>query len=184
MNCSKDKIRNKSHLRIKNLPTSIDLTAMVDLGFLLITFFMMGTFLSKPKRIELNMPDRPDKTRQSVSCFIGSRPLYILLGEKDKVYAYSERDYDYEKNILSVDSTNFSKEGIRATILRKQAEVAAQWGNKDGLLILIKSMPKARYKNLIDILDEMAITSVKRYAIVETDYYDKAIMKAVGASEL
>ncbi|MEN9610395.1 MAG: hypothetical protein RLZZ628_1209, partial [Bacteroidota bacterium] len=58
-----------------------------------------------------------------------------------------------------------------------------QWGNKDELVVLIKSMPKARYKNLVDILDEMAITGTKRYAIVEIDNNDKGIMKAAGASE-
>jgi biopolymer transport protein ExbD len=176
MNVPEGKGKKKGGQRSKKQSTRVDLTAMVDLGFLLITFFMLATTFNKPKTMEVNMPDKA-KDLKDQPPLKASKSLSVLLGERDKVYTY----IDPEKPV--VDSTDFSKDGIRAIILRRQQEVAAQWGNKDELVVLIKSMPKARYKNLVDILDEMAITGTKRYAIVEPDNNDKGIMRAAGASE-
>lgn len=176
MNVPEGKGKKKGGKRSKKQSTRVDLTAMVDLGFLLITFFMLATTFNKPKTMEVNMPDKAKDVKDQPP-LKASKSLSVLLGERDKVYTY----IDPEKPV--VDSTDFSKEGIRATILKRQQEVQAQWGNKDELVVLIKSMPKARYKNLVDILDEMAITGTKRYAIVEIDNNDKGIMAAAGASQ-
>jgi biopolymer transport protein ExbD len=176
MNVPEGKGKKKGGQRSKKQSTRVDLTAMVDLGFLLITFFMLATTFNKPKTMEVNMPDKLEDLKKQPP-LKASKSLSVLLGERDKVYTYQ----DPEKPV--VDSTDFSRDGIRAIILRRQQEVAAQWGNKDELVVLIKSMPKARYKNLVDILDEMAITGTKRYAIVEPDNNDKGIMRAAGASE-
>jgi hypothetical protein len=100
--------------------------------------------------MEINMPDKA-KDIKDLPPLKASKSLSVLLGERDKVYTYTDPEHP------NVDSTDFSKEGIRATILKRQQEVQAQWGNKDELVVLIKSMPKARYKNLVDILDEMAL---------------------------
>jgi biopolymer transport protein ExbD len=174
MNLPNSKTHSKSGLRAKRLSTKVDLTAMVDLGFLLITFFMLATTFTKPKAMEVNMPmdDAGEKPLLKAT-----RSLSILLGERDKIYSYVDPENP------QVDSTDFSPAGIRALLFKRQAEVAAKWGDKNELVVLIKSMPKARYKNLVDILDEMLITQTKRYAIVKTDTNDKAIMKLVGASE-
>ena len=75
-----------------------------------------------------------------------------------------------------VDSTNFSKEGIRKIILGRQQEVEQTSGNKDNLTVLIKAKNKAKYKNMVDILDEMAITGVKRYAILDFVKADSMII--------
>jgi biopolymer transport protein ExbD len=176
MNLPNGKTHSKSGLRAKRLSTKVDLTAMVDLGFLLITFFMLATTFTKPKAMEVNMPDNSD--RKGMNPIKTSKSLSILLGEGDKIYTYVDAENP------QVDSTDFSPAGIRALLFKRQAEVAAKWGDKNELVVLIKSMPKARYKNLVDILDEMSITQTKRYAIVKTDENDKAIMKLVGASEL
>jgi biopolymer transport protein ExbD len=164
-------------IRARKQLISLDLTAMVDLGFLLITFFMLQTMLTKPKAMELNTFDAYKIRDEQPPLCGGLITLSILLGEKDKIYTY-----------VSVDSpqiqiADFSKTGIRAVILARQAEVEAQWGNKELLRLLIRAMPNARYKNLIDILDEIAITGVRNYAIVDIDCNDKAIMKATGAAE-
>jgi hypothetical protein len=63
----------------------------------------------------------------------------------------------------------------------RQKEVERQWGNKDELIVLIKSMPGAKYKSFVNILDEMSITQTKRYAIVDIDPLDSLIMGKVGA---
>jgi biopolymer transport protein ExbD len=175
MNLPNSKTHHKSGLRAKRLSTRVDLTAMVDLGFLLITFFMLATTFSKPKAMEINMPDK--NSGGLMHPLKASRSLTILLGERDKVYTYVDPENP------QMDSTDFSRTGIRALLFKRQTEVAAQWGNKNELVVLIKSMPKARYQNLVDILDEMSITGTKRYAIVDKDANDLAIMKVVGATE-
>jgi biopolymer transport protein ExbD len=177
MNVPEGKGKKKGGQRSKKQSTRVDLTAMVDLGFLLITFFMLATTFNKPKTMEINMPDKDKNLIEKQPPLKASKSLTVLLGERDKIYTY----IDPENPV--VDSTDFSKEGIRATILKRQTDVEAQWGNKDELVVLIKSMPKARYKNLVDILDEMAITSTKRYAIVELDKNDQNIMQLSGAAK-
>jgi biopolymer transport protein ExbD len=174
MNLPNSKTHHKSGLRAKRLSTRVDLTAMVDLGFLLITFFMLATTFNKPKTMEINMPD---KSKQDLEPVKATKSLSILLGERDKIYTYVDPEHP------QVDSTDFSRTGIRALLFKRQIEVAEKWGNKNQLVVLIKSMPKARYQNLVDILDEMSITGIKRYAIVDRDANDLAIMKAVGATE-
>lgn len=181
MNVPESGGKKKGGQRAKKQSTRVDLTAMVDLAFLLITFFMLATTFNKPKTMEINMPEKTDDPTNEAPLKL-SKSYTILLGERDRVYTYVGTD-GAKAEELKVDSTDFSKEGIRASILNRQKEVATQWGSKDELVVLIKAMPKSRYKNLVDILDEMAITGTKRYAIVELDKTDKAIMAASGASD-
>lgn len=165
--------------RVQKQPILLDLTAMVDLGFLLITFFMLQTMLTKPRAMELNMFEK-NYDKNTIKCYDAlkpSRTLSILLGENNKVYSYIDPEYP------QVDTSDFSKEGIRAIILKRKEEVAVRSNYNMELVLLIRSMPNARYKNLIDIFDEMVITGVKHYSIVDIDCNDKAIMKATSATE-
>jgi biopolymer transport protein ExbD len=155
----------------------VDLTAMVDLGFLLITFFMLVTTYSKPKTMEVNKPAKPENEEEEPAVK-KSKTLSVLLGENDKVYWYVGAD---DADEIEFDSTDFSKTGIRQRIMIRQKEVERQWGNKDELIVLIKSMPGAKYKSFVNILDEMSITQTKRYAIVDIDPLDSLIMGKVGA---
>lgn len=150
----------------------VDLTAMVDLGFLLITFFMLSTTMSKPKTMEVNKPEKLDEQDKQPPVK-KSKTLSVLLGERDKVYWYVGADDDAT---IEMDSVDFSPTGIRKVILRRQNEVAQKFGDKDQLIVLIKSMPTSKYRNLVNILDEMNITDTKRYAIVEMDDVDSTIM--------
>ncbi|MFM2268341.1 MAG: hypothetical protein RL757_1782 [Bacteroidota bacterium] len=172
----------KGGKRSKKQSTRVDLTAMVDLGFLLITFFMLATTFAKPKTMEVNMPDKDDDSKEKQTPIKLSKTLSILLGERGKVYTYVAPEGTSATN-LQVDSSDFSSQGLRQTILRRQQEVAAQWGSKEEFVVLIKSMPKAPYKSLVDVLDEMNITDTKRYAILKIDDTDRGIMKGVGAAE-
>lgn len=181
MNVPESGGKKKGGQRSKKQSTRVDLTAMVDLAFLLITFFMLATTFNKPKTMEINMPEKTDKKTDEAPLKV-SKSYTILLGERDRVYTYVGTD-DAKSGELKVDSTDFSRDGIRAAILNRQKEVATQWGSKDELVVLIKAMPKSRYKNLVDILDEMAITQTKRYAIVDLDKTDKQIMQLSGASD-
>lgn len=158
---------------------SVDMTPMVDLGFLLITFFMLATTMSKPKTMEIIKPARNEDMKDAPP-LKKSRSMNILLGERDKVYFYVASDEDLAKGQLKVDSSDFSSKGVRGAIRNRQSEVAQQYGSKDTLVVLIKAMPKSKYKNMVDILDEMRITGVKAYALVDLDKIDTVIMEMLG----
>ena len=115
------------------MSTRVDLTAMVDLGFLLITFFMLTTTFNKPQAMEVNMPEKDDVKDVDRTKIKESEALSIVLVENDVVYFYVGLENPM------VDSTNFSKEGIRKIILGRQQEVEKASGNKDNLTVLIKA---------------------------------------------
>jgi biopolymer transport protein ExbD len=158
---------------------SVDMTPMVDLGFLLITFFMLATTFSKPKTMEIIKPAKNDEEDKAPP-LKKSRSLSVLLGERDKAYFYVASDEDLAKGLFKVDSADFSAKGVRGAIINRQNEVAQQYGSKDTLVVLIKLMPTAKYKNMVDILDEMRITGVKSYALVDLDKLDTVIMENTG----
>jgi biopolymer transport protein ExbD len=139
----------------KKVSTKIDMTPMVDLAFLLITFFMLTTTFNKPQTMEVNMPDKNDKKKEAP--VKASHAITIILGENDKVYWFQGE----EESLPNVQVTNFSAEGIREVLFRKNREIGAKF------VVVIKAMQKSKYKNMVDILDEMTITKTKRYAIVK-----------------
>ena len=158
---------------------AIDMTPMVDLAFLLIAFFMLATTLAKPKAMEILKPAKKEKEDKNDPVVNKGRVMSILLGENDKIYYYQISDEDLAKGNLKVDSTDFSAKGVRGAIRFRQDAVAAdpRFGNKDSLIVLIKGAPKAKYKNMVDILDEMNITNQKKYALVKVPKDDLALIK-------
>jgi biopolymer transport protein ExbD len=145
-------------VRAKKLSTRVDLTPLVDLAFLLISFFMLTTTLNKPKAMDLNMPKHLDDKQEEVK---ESRVLNILLGKDDIVWYYETE----EGMMKDMKQTTFSPDGIRTVILKKQKRVAKEHGDKEKTIVLIKTADGAKYKNMVDILDEMDITQTKIYAI-------------------
>ena len=84
---------------------------------------------------------------------------------------------------LSLDSVDYSPKGLRAFIQRRQKEVEQQWGDKHDLFVMIKPLPQSTYKNIVDVLDEMTINDVTRYAILEpNDPIDSLIALQAGQS--
>ncbi len=154
--------------RTKKVSTKIDMTPMVDLAFLLITFFMLTTTMNKPKTMEINMPDKTtDKQTMDVKA---SECLTIILGESNKVHYYE----GVVEASTALETTDFSDEGIRKVILKKGQELK---GIGKVPIVIIKPMDKCNYKNVVDILDEMHITSMKKYAIVELFEQDRQLLK-------
>ncbi len=170
-------------VRSKKMSTRVDLTAMVDLGFLLITFFMLATTFNKPKTMEVNKPAKEDDKKIEEPPIKMSKTLSLMLTSRDNVVFYVSPD-DIDANTeLSIDSVDYSSSGLRKVIQRRQKEVQQQWGNQDDLFIMIKPLPKSKYKNIVDVLDEMNINSVKRYAILQpNDPIDSLIALRIGES--
>jgi biopolymer transport protein ExbD len=181
--------------KAKKFSTHIDMTPMVDLMCLLITFFMLTTAFSKPKAMEITMPDKKDNTDPKDAPKISAdRTINILISGNDKIYYYLGVA-DPKLPLPQLIETNYSKDGIRKVLLQrnkvvfkavselrdkviKGEEVMAdsvltrrikeiKKSDKDAPIILIKADNKAKYKNLVDIIDEMAITTVANYAVVD-----------------
>jgi biopolymer transport protein ExbD len=178
-------------VRSKKMSTRVDFTPMVDLGFLLITFFMLTTTLAKPNIMALVMPEK-DIKKEDVEPVKESKVLTLLLGADDKVYWY-EGITD-----AKLDSTDYSAEGLRQVILNKMDKVKGQFGtetfkkkNKDGveeertdgsfINVLIKPTKDSRYKNLVDALDEMAICKVRYYVILDVSPLEEKFIKDPAA---
>ncbi len=161
----------KKKVRSKKSNPAVDLTAMVDLAFLLITFFMLTTTLSKPQSMDLAMPDKDEQIddENPPAETPAWRTLTLVLGSGDNV-AYYIGSLDNPQPGGEPVITKYGKNGIRQVILKKSKEVQAdprRKKNDETLVIIIKPSEKSTYKNLVDILDEMAITQEKRYAIVD-----------------
>lgn len=156
----------------KKLSTRVDLTPMVDLGFLLITFFIFTTTMTQPTAMKLNMPkDTKDPEQQNK--LKQSSALTILLGKDDHVYYY-------EGELDPVAAANFKSatfKTIRDEIIQKKRSTDSTF------MVVIKPSDQSNYKNIIDILDEMSINVVERYALVEISESEDMLVKASdGAS--
>lgn len=153
-------------VRSKKSNPGVDLTAMVDLAFLLITFFMLTTTLSKPQSMPLTMPDKTKEELPDPTKIPEQRMMTILIGKDNKIMWYMGR---FEAPVMPPTEASFGKEGIRKDLLKNVEygkQVAKQDGKPDqGLIVNIKASDKASYKNLVDMLDEMAITHPQLYAI-------------------
>jgi biopolymer transport protein ExbD len=165
--------------KAKKLSTRVDLTPMVDLGFLLITFFMFTTTLSKPKTMEINMPYKDENIKKEEETKIKSSvALTVLLSKDHRIYYYEGLADDPTKP-PEVKVTYFKpKEGIRDVIIdkKKRVDELKQQGAltaKDQLTVLIKPDVNSTYDDLVSILDEMSINDVRIYAIVDITPVDK-----------
>jgi biopolymer transport protein ExbD len=143
----------------KKQSTRVDLTPMVDLGFLLITFFVFTTTMSQATAMNMNEPKDDPNNQLKVK---NSGAMTLLLGKDDQVYYYYGELTDPSKQFKS---SNFKD--IRKVILDKKR--ATPIGD---LMYIIKSDKEATFKNAIDILDEMAINAVPPGHYAEVDLSD------------
>ena len=154
-------------VRSKKSNAKVDLTAMVDLAFLLITFFMLTTSLSKPQSMDLGLPDKDEKDKPEKDIKVDQRrTMTIIMGDNDKIKWFHGLLEAPEPNGKPTDAV-YGRNGLRKEILKRVASVPQVTGDKDkGLIIIIKPSKKSTYRNLVDVLDEMAICKVPTYAIV------------------
>lgn len=164
---------HKMGTRSRKLSTRVDMTPMVDLGFLLITFFMLTTTLSKPKAMDLNMPADDKEHPQPIP---ESKSLTILLGANNTVSYYEGIGNDPLHPPVIKHTSFANNKGIRDVIINKRERVMKYHGENE-LMVLIKADKSANYKNVVDIMDEMLINHVERYAMVDITPEDEAFLK-------
>lgn len=176
----------------KKLNLRVDFTPMVDMNMLLLTFFMLCSTLSKPQAMDIVLPTKDDKmlTEEEKNKVKDSKAITLILGEENKVYYYFGKP-DYE-DYNSLKVTDYSPEGLRAMLLERNIKAVNEMINlkrqkikkeiseeqfkeraakikndPDGEVVVIKPTDASTYENLVDALDEMQITSIGKYAIVE-----------------
>jgi biopolymer transport protein ExbD len=185
----------------------IDMTPMVDLMCLLITFFMLTTAFAKAKVMEIILPEKiKDPTHQDAPKIIGSRTLNIILGPDNRIFTYpgAVKAEEYN-NLPPLNETDFSASGIRQmmldrnrTLARKIADFNTQIttgkivltpdsvrgtiskfksDDDTGPIVLIKAYKKANYGNFVDILDEMNICGVGHYMFVDIAWYEEKMVE-------
>ena len=150
----------------KKLSTRVDLTPMVDLGFLLITFFIFTTTMSQATAMRLFLPkdaDKPEDQNKAKE----SGVITILLGKDNNVFYY---EGTLANNASNFKSSNFHD--IRTVLIDKKARTP----EKD-LVVVIKPSDESTYKNVVDMLDEMAINILKRYALVDISPVEAQLVK-------
>jgi len=186
--------------RSKKLATRIDFTPMVDLGFLLITFFMLATSLIKPQTMEITMPSTKDVQEDNQTVAKASQAITIILGGADKIYYYFGKTEGAQ-----LIATDYSATGLRKILLQKNYDIVKQVedlkrekqktkmtdeifkeqlskikAGKNAPVVRIMASDDASYKNLVDALDEMNICSISRYAIVDLSGPDKDLYSKVN----
>jgi biopolymer transport protein ExbD len=192
--------------RAKKFSTHIDMTPMVDLMCLLITFFMLTTAFSKSKVMVITMPEKDQKDQPKDQPKIPAwRTLNILLTDNDAVYYYIGQADPRKPPLPTLTKTDFSKNGIRKVLLDKNRDLFTQIvtfrdkrrsgklvvadttadqeikkmkkDDTKGPIVLIKADDKAKYKDIVDIIDEMAICNIASYAIVDIQPAELEMLK-------
>jgi biopolymer transport protein ExbD len=146
--------KGKGKKRTKKASTRVDLTPMVDLGFLLVTFFMLTTTFSKPQTMEINMPVKDPTEKGKGQDTKASQTMTIILGDNNKVFWFKGLP-----DTANYQTTDYSAKGLRSLLVDMNKTT------KD-LVCIIKPTDKSTYKNMVDVLDEMSIIGIKRYALV------------------
>jgi len=196
--------KGKGKRKAKKHGTHIDMTPMVDLACLLLTFFMLTTAFNKPKVMEIILPEKP-KENEKPPELDKDRALNILLVENDKVLWYVGLA-DPNKTLPVLSEVDFSKDGIRKILLQRNKELFTRVANmkkdviegklkiprdsvdsrikrfykedKSGPIVLIKAGDGVKYRNIVDIMDEMAITNIARYTLVDINPLEKTMVQA------
>lgn len=194
----------------RKMGAGVDMTPMVDLMCLLITFFMLTTAFSKPKVMEITMPEKTTENEPTDGPKVDAhRTFSVLLGEEDRLYWYLHSDAEKEGGtpvFAKWHKTTYGAEGIRKFLLEKndvtikeitelkdkvkKGEIVMpddtlqvrikeikKKHSKKAPTILIKAVEKAKYRNLVDIIDEMAICNIGSYAVIDPSPEDIEYLK-------
>ncbi|MEO5569596.1 MAG: biopolymer transporter ExbD [Bacteroidia bacterium] len=185
-----------SKLRAKKSSTHIDMTPMVDLAFLLLTFFMLTTTFSKPKTMEINMPVKPPPGTEIPKI---NNAITVILTDKDRIFWY---DGEFKPDSSKLQLSSFAPDGIRKIFIERNKDVIEKVnvqqkrlerreindstfkvmrmeirGDKKALTVLVKTDDKAKYRNVVDLLDELNITNIDKKAIVDISQPEFDLLK-------
>ena len=201
---SNDKGKKGKGRKSRSVPF-IDMTPLVDLMCLLITFFMLTTAFSKPKVMEIVLPEKIQNPETDGAPRIAAyRTLNVILGPDNKIFVYPGRVEDYN-NLPPMMETDYSALGIRRMLLERNRTVARRIAELEnevltgrlqisqdslrsarlqlmrdddtGPIVLIKAYKDANYGNFVSILDEMNICGIARYTFMKIAWYEERMVE-------
>jgi len=190
--------------RVKKHGTHIDMTPMVDLACLLLTFFMLTTAFNKPKVMQIILPE--ERNKDDIAPEINeNRALNIILVGNDRILWYNGMADPQKPPLPTLNETDYSKDGIRKLLLQRNKELfkkvalfkkdviegkialpqdsvesrILELGREDavGPIVLFKATDEAKYRNFVDIMDEMVITNVVRRTFVDINPVEKMMVR-------
>ncbi len=150
----------------------VDMTPMVDLGFLLITFFMLATTFSKPKVIEMIKPADSEGYMELPPAVNCRRAVTLILTETANVKFYT---CPSELVGTFADSLDFSKDGLRQFLFDKKKAVSKEFNDEKPLIVLLKATKQAKYKTLVDAIDELRMTNTQ-FVLCKMEAVDSAAL--------
>jgi hypothetical protein len=168
LNMQAGSLRKGGKRRSEKLSTRIDLTPMVDLGFLLITFFFVTTTWAKPRAMAFNLPANGPST------LVAKNAALSVLACGDNKLFYYHGDLDEALKTGACGITGYGATGLRAIIRNKQEAMDRSYkGGRMEMNLLIKATPEASVQNIVSLLDEMRISGVGKYAFVDLSVGEK-----------
>ena len=178
LNASAGSDRHKGIVRSKKLSTRVDLTPMVDLGFLLITFFVFTTTVSAPSVMKIVTPT--EEATDNPTVYADSKVLTVISVEDNKiVYFHGELQKAGQQGLHGI--TDFSVSGgIGAIIRQKQRALEAAGIPRTEMVLIIRPSEKSNYKNVVDMLDEVTINNIQYYSLVSPTEEEKKFLASKG----
>lgn len=163
--------KNKRTVCIKR-STRVDLTPMVDLGFILITFFIFTSTLLEPQVMRVNMPNDTHSAINDAIC--ESCALTLIADGNNKLYYY-----EGNADTATLHAISYEPSGLRMLLLNKKRKVK-QIRGKDEMILIIKPTNEGSFKNTVDLMDECSISNVKKYYLDEISIADEALLDKIG----
>ncbi|MCS6905887.1 MAG: biopolymer transporter ExbD [Bacteroidia bacterium] len=173
------KKKGKKKGRKKKANPRIDMTPMVDLGFLLLTFFVLTTTMSTPVAMPVVVPaEKQEEQKTEQEKISEEKVLFLYLTGKDRIYWYRGR----ENNEVKLNYTTYGDKGVREVIYKEREKVKRSGlfdlsKDPDPMIVMIKLSDDASYRNMVDILDEMNITDQKKYMLLDMEKADIEIVQ-------
>jgi biopolymer transport protein ExbD len=144
----------KKRKKGRRMGIRIDMTPLVDVAFLLLTFFMLTTSMTRPQTMEINLPPDAD-----VKVEIAETNLMTLrVDENSKIY--------WAIGLESVKRVEFAD--LRNLLREKSANPK--------LTVLVKIDRKSKYATMVDIMDELNLTNLTRFSLAPLLDQDKALI--------
>lgn len=171
--------KKRGGLRSKKMSTKIDMTPLVDLGFLLVTFFMMTTTFNKPNAMEIVMPEKKPVDPGQETVVPRSEALNVIIAQRNRLFYYTYPEDETQSP--DVQQTNYGANGLRKILRQFDEKVRTEQrakGKKNisGPVVLIKAIDESEFGHTVDVLDEMKITNIERYAIVDITPEEKEML--------
>ncbi len=151
--------KKKKHKRMRRLGIRLDMTPMVDVAFLLLTFFMLTTTMNRPQTMEINIPPGGQEVEIAMSNL-----LTLLIKEDGSIYW----------NIGVEPPQKVEYKGLRSLMVGKLQQ-------NPKLITLIKVDRKGKYHMMVDIMDELNLANITRFSLAPMQDADKQRLTKVSS---